>query len=840
MARREARASRRQIALYAGAISLGVAALVAITSFRADVTAALEAESRGLLGADVELHSRAPLDSAVSADLDSLRRTGARVALMTSFASMAYAPATGATRLVQVRAVGSGYPFYGAIETEPPGQWTVLQRGARALVDPAVLAYLRLAIGDSLRLGDAMFAVAGTLSRVPGEIGLQAAIGPRIYIGYGELPATNLLRFGSLARYSAFIAFPNSADVEPFVERYRRSFGESRVAAESASHREREIKEWFDALSRFLALLGLTALLLGGLATGSAIHVYVKRKLQTVAVLRCLGSTIRLVFAVYLLQAALMGFAGAVVGAAAGIVVQHVLPAVLADFLPLEVTPTLRPLAVGAGLGIGVWIALAFGLIPLLDVRTVSPLQALRRDVESRPRRRDHWVLGAKVLLAATVVLLSVSQAPVPGAGVAFAGAIGVAALALWLTARGLMALAKRFFPRHTPYVVRQGIANLFRPHNQTIPVVLAVGFGVFLLGSLRLVQANLLDQFAIETEGPRPNLVVFDIQPDEGPGVGRLLAAASSSPPSTTPIVPGRIAAIDGRPVDSLIADTTGQRPSRWALRREYRNTYRDTLVASETLVAGHWWPTAPAVPPGVARIAIERDLADELHVGVGNRITWDVQGVRIESQIVAVRAVEWARFEPNFFVVFEPGTLEAAPHTLVTLAQIPDPRRLVAVQRELVERYPNVSALDLSIVQEAVQRLIASVSLAIQFMGLFSIGCGVVVLLGAVATSRLQRLRESVLLRTIGARRPQIRAILAVEYLALGLLASASGALLAVAGGWGAVVFLFNLAFRLPLGTVLALVLAGTAVTAAIGLAGNRALVQRPPLAVLREVGE
>jgi putative ABC transport system permease protein len=840
MAGREARASRRQIGLYAGAISLGVAALVAITSFRADVTAALEAESRGLLGADVELHSRAPLDTAVTADLDSLRDAGARVALMTSFSSMAYAPRTGATRLVEVRAAGRGYPFYGTIETDPPDRWTALQAGRQALVDPAVLVYLGLEVGDSLRLGDATFTVVGTLSRVPGEIGLRAAIGPRIYIGIDDLPATNLLRLGSLARYSALIALPNPADAEPFVQRYRRSSGTSRVAAETASHRERDLKEWFDALSRFLALLGLTALLLGGLATGSAIHVYVKRKLPTVAVLRCLGATLRRVFAVYLLQAVLMGLAGAAVGVVVGVAVQRALPAVLADFLPLEVVPRLRPLAIVAGLGIGVWIALAFGLIPLLDVRTVSPLQALRRDVEAQPHRRDRWAVGAKLLLAATVVVLSVSQAPVPAAGFAFAGAIGAAALALWLTARGGMALARRFFPRRTPYVVRQGIANLFRPHNQTIPVVLAVGFGVFLLGTLRLVQENLLDQFAIETEGPRPNLVVFDIQPDQGEGVLGLLAQASSMPPETTPIVPGRIAAIGGRPVDSLMADTTGPRPSRWALRREYRNTYRDSLVGSETLVAGHWWPDAPLVPPGVARIAIEQDLAAELQVGVGDRITWDVQGVRIESEIVAVRSVDWARFEPNFFVVFEPGILEAAPQTLVTLAQIAGPRRLAEVQRDLVRRFPNVSALDVSIIQDALQRLLGSVSLAIQFMGLFSIGCGIVVLFGAVATSRLQRLRESVLLRTIGARTPQIRGILAAEYVALGLLASGSGALLAVAGGWGAVTFLFDLDFRLPLLTVLGLVLIGAAVTTAIGLVGNRALVQRPPLAVLRELGE
>ena len=840
MARREARASRRQIALYAGAISLGVAALVAITSFRADVTAALEQESRGLLGADVELRSRAPLDAAVLAVLDSVRGDGARIANVTSFTSMAYAPRTGATRLVEVRAVDPGYPFYGAIETVPPGRWSNLQDGPRALVDVALLAYLGLDVGDTLRLGEASFGIDGTLFRVPGEIGLRAAIGPRVYIASEYLDATNLLRFGSLAQYAALIAFDHPEQAATVVEQRRTTFSAARVSAETASHRERDLREWFDALSRFLALLGLTALLLGGLATGSAIHVFVKRKLPTVAILRCLGATQRRVFTIYLLQAALMGLVGSLAGIVLGVVVQHALPAVLADFLPLEGAATLRPLAIAAGMAIGVWVALAFGLLPLLDVRNVSPLQALRRAVEPARRRLDRWALAAKALLALTVLGLSISQAPIPAAGLAFAVAIGVATFGLWVTARALTFAARRFFPRRTPYVVRQGIANLFRPQNQTVPVILAVGFGVFLLGTLQLVQDNLLDWLDFETDGPRPNLVVFDIQPEQAAGVRDLLAAAGGGPPELVPIVPARIAAINDRPVDEMLADTAGPRPSRWALRREYRHTYRDTLVASERLAEGHWWPDAPPAAPGVARIAIEQDVAAELRVGLSDRITWDVQGVRIESQIVAVRSVDWARFEPNFFVVFEPGVLEAAPHTFVTLARVGDAGRLAAVQRDLVRQYSNVSALDVSIVQDTLERLLGSVSLTIQFMALFSIGCGVVVLFGAIATSRFQRLRESVLLKTIGARTPQIRAILAVEYVTLGLLASGSGALLAVAGGWGAVTFMFELDFHLPLLTVLALVLIGAVVTVTIGLLGNRALVRRPPLAVLREVAE
>jgi putative ABC transport system permease protein len=840
MAAREVRAARRQLALYASAISLGVAALVAVTSFRTDVTGALHEESRALLGADVELRSRSPFEGEVRDLLDSLRAADMPVASLTSFGSMAFAPRTGGTRLVEIRAVSGGFPFYGSIVTTPAGRWDRLEDTRIALVDPAVLVYLGIDRGDTVRLGDAVFLIDGTVDRVPGEIGLEAAIAPRVYIAERFVDETGLVRFGSLVRYAALLALPDATAAESFVDEHHDLFQQSRVGHSTATEREENMSEWFEVLSRFLGLLGLTALLLGGLATGSAVHVFVRRKLQTVAMLRCVGAPQRTVFAIYLLLAALMGLVGAALGVALGVVIQHGLPSVLADFVPLDVEPRFRLVPALAGFGIGIWVAVVFALLPLLDVRNVSPLQALRHAVEPALRRRDGWKVAAHILILATVIALGVSQAPAPVVGLVFAGAIGVTTIALWATARVLTLGARRLLPTRAPYVVRQGVANLFRPHNQTTPVTLAVGFGVFLLGTVFLVQRNLLDRLAFESGSDRPNLVVFDIQSDQVEGVRALLADASVAPPQVTPIVPARIAAINGRPAEELLQDTTESSPGRWALRREYRNTYRDTLVPSEEIVAGRWWDGESTGAGRLARISIEQELAEDLAVGLGDRITWDIQGVRIETEIASLRRVDWARFELNFFVVFEPLALAAAPRTFVTLANVPDDMGMAMVQRDLVTRYSNVSALDISTVQETLQRLLESVTLVIRVMALFSIGCGLVVLLGAVATSRLQRLHESILLKTIGARIPQVRSILAVEYVTLGLLASLAGTVLAVAGGWGAVTFLFRLDFRLPVLSVLALVVTGVAATTAVGLTGNRGLVRRPPLAVLREVAE
>jgi putative ABC transport system permease protein len=839
MALRESRAAWRRIALYTGAITLGVAALVAINSFRADVLAGVHAEARVLLGADLEMFSRQPFPEEVQQALDSAAQAGTDISYATRFASMALAPRTGLTRLVNVRAMVGRYPYYGRIETDPATAWSQLGTGRNALVDPGVLVYLDAQLGDTLRIGQAAFVISGVVTKVPGDIGLRTAIGPSVYIPRAYVDETRLIQFGSLVRYMAYLEIPDIGQLEAFLDIWGERLRELRVGYDTVEEREEEWAESLDALARFLGLVGLIALLLGGIGVASAVHVFVKRRLDTVAVLRCLGASQRTVFAVYLVQAALMGALGSVAGVLLGLVVQWSLPGVLEDFLPLDVTPVLHAGPVLTGLGIGIWVAVLFGLLPLLTVRDVAPLRALRRAYDAPPARRDPARLLTYAALALTAIGLSVSQAPVLLAGLAFAAAIAFTTGALWLVAKGLTRATRRFFPRRAPYVVRQGVANLFRPNNQTVSVILTVGFGLFLLGSLHVVQRNLLEQFAFDVREDRPNLVIFDIQRDQREGIADILRERGLGTQQFTPIVPARIAALNDSSVSELLDDTTGTGPSRWALRREYRNTYRDTLVSSEELVAGEWWDE-PRGEAALPRISMERDVADDLMVGVGDRITWDVQGVRLETEIASLRTVDWARFEPNFFAVFEPGVLESAPQIFVTFTRVEGDAGRAEVQRDLVQRYPNISALDLSLVQQTIDTILGSVTVAVRFMALFSIACGMIVLIGAISTSRYQRLRESVLLKTIGARTQQVTRILATEYLALGTLAAVTGLLLATVAGWALVTFFFRMTFRLQLLPLLELGLATIVVTIVVGLLSSRDIMRRAPLAVMREITE
>ena len=836
MAARELRAAPRRLLLLMATVAVGVAALVAINSFTDNLQGSVRQQARALLGADLALVSRQAFSPRVEALLDTLSR-GSRLSRLTSFAGMAYVPRTAGTRLVQVAAIEGQFPFYGEIRTDPRAAWSQLQAGRHVVVDPSLLTALSARIGDTVALGEGRFAITGTIQSAPSDAGVRFAFGPRIYIPARYLEETRLLGFGARVEHEAYLELRANVSAQALADRYRPALRTEGVRLRTVADDQRNLTDVLSKLTGYLGLVALIALLLGGIGVASAVVVFVRQRSQSVAVLRCLGATTGRIFAIYLLEAGVMGLVGSVAGALLGIGLQRLLPGLLSGLLPVDVAPTLSWSAAGLGIGMGLWVALVFALLPLLAVRRVSPLSALRRPYESERTPRDGWTILALLLLAGSTVALAARQTGSWRQGTIFAGAVGIALLILWAAAWMLIRGMRRWLPHGWPYVWRQGMANLHRPANQTVTLVLAIGFGAFLLGTLYLVQYNLLRELRL-TGGPaRPNLVLFDIQPDQLPAVERLLHEAGLPRTPATPIVPMRIRSVKGRPVTQLLAGSPGQEqegPSNaWAFRREYRSTYRDSVVPSERVVEGKWSQAGQSPP----LISVERGLAGELGVAVGDEIVWDVQGVPLTTRVGSLREVDWARFEPNFFVVFAPGTLEAAPHSFVTLTRIPDPAARGRFQRRLAERFGNVSTLDLSLLQEALERLVERVVLAIRFMALFSLGVGVLVLVGALATSRFQRVREGALLRTLGATRGQVFRIVLAEYLWLGLLASAVALVLATASGWALSRFVFEGEFSLPVAPMTVLALIIVTLTVMVGLANSREVVRQPPLEVLRQ---
>ena len=905
LAWRESRTARRRLALYMSSIAFGVAALVAIDSFAGNVTRSIRDQSRTLLGGDMALQARAAFPAVVDTLLDSLRADQIATSRVTTFASMALAEPSGGTRLVQVRAVSPGYPFYGEIETVPAQGWARVHTEAIVFVDPSLLVALDASVGDSLRLGQKMFQIAGTLGNVPGDAGITAVIGPRVYLSDNWLDATALLTFGSRAEYDVVLKLPASlattAAAKTMARDLRRRIdpkaaalqeaqearGEERrgpggddeappadtsakvvaAAPDSASgsasrlvsgaartrvrvrtvaDTERDFTESVARLADFLSIIGLIALLLGGIGVASGVNAFVSAKIDTVAVLRCLGATSRQVLALYVVQSAAMGLVGAVAGTLLGVAVQFLLPGVVSDFLPIDVELALEPRPLLLGLATGVWVSLVFAMRPLLALRRVSPLQAIRRELDNTalPREwNDPARLTVDALLVGSIIGIVVSRIGNVRQGLYISAAIGGAVLVLWVAATLLIAAARRSTRPSWPFELRQGIANLHRPANQTRAVTLALGFGAFLLSTVYLVQANLLSRVQATSAGSAGNLLFFDVQDDQAAPLDSLLRARQHPIVQQTPVVTMRIDALNGRSVSALMADTSGRRAG-WALRREYRSTYRDSIVGSEELVAGTWFADSAtrakartANPDAPFDVSLEQNLATDLGVVLGDTVTWNVQGVPITTVVTSFRTVNFARFEANFFVVFAPEALRRAPQQFIVVANVPAGPAIAAVQRDIVRRFPNISSVDLTLVRQTIGAIVDKVTLAIRFLGLFSLAMGVPVLFSAVAATRRARLREGVLLRTLGASRAQVARVLLAEYGALGALGALTGMVLAFAGAWGLTRFVFDDPFDPAVGPTFVIAAGMLLLTMAIGLLTSRDVYKETPMAAIRE---
>lgn len=837
LAWRESRTARRRLLLYMSSISLGVAALVAIDSFAGNVTRSVREQSRALLGGDLSFSSRAAFPPVADSIIDSLQAAGYPVARVTTFASMALVGRTAGTRLVQVRAVTARYPFYGTITTEPAGQYPRLQQGAHALVDISILSSLNARVGDSLSLGYGRFEIIGTLVNVPGDPGVAAALGPRVFIPARFVPETQLLGFGSRAEYEALFRLPPRIVPARFVAPLRQRLEQTRVTIRTAGQTELQLTEATNRLRDFLGIVGLIALLLGGIGVASGVHAFVRRKIDTAAVLRCLGATSGQVLAIYLVQAAAMGLLGAGGGVVLGIAIQFALPRLIGDFLPVDIVPSIEPAAVLAGLGVGLWVALAFALRPLLALRKVSPLQALRRDTGDGPRSRlwsDRPRLLVNLLLVLSVLLIALSRAQKPMQGIAITAGIAAALLVLWLGAAALSWLARRLTRPRWPYVIRQGVANLYRPANQTRAVVLSLGFGAFLISTVYLVQTNLLRQFAIAGSTSPGNVLFFDVQEDQEPGIDSLVKRAGLVIAQRAPIVSMRIASINGRTPAQIITDRKGDIVT-WPLRREYRSTFRARPVDSERITRGRWFSASRA--DTLAEVSMEQDIAKEMHLALGDVIEWNIQGVKVRTRVTSFREVTWARFEPNFFAVLSPGSLDEAPKQFILLVAAPPGPAVSRLQRSIVDRFPNVASIDLSLVQQTVAAILRKVSLAVRFMAVFSVAMGIPVLFSAVSATRRDRLREGVLLKTLGATRAQVARILLSEYTLLGLLGGLTGVLLSAMGAWALTRFVFEYDFAMAWAPAALIALLMVALTVTIGMLTGRDVFAETPMAALRE---
>jgi putative ABC transport system permease protein len=831
MAWRDARASRRKLLLFSSSIILGVAALVAAGSLGANLREAVAEQSKTLLGADLAIGCReafTPEAEKLIASIPALAQSR-----QTSFNSMLRVVKSGETRMVHVRALSEGFPFYGTLETIPIEAAGQLNMG-RVLLEESLMTQFSLKAGASVSLGDKEFTIAGALQKIPGESVVMSTLAPRVYIPMADLDATHLIRKGSLARYKVYFKLRPDTDPQKIVLRLRPRLDKLRLESETVENRKENLGNAMRNLQNYLSLGALVALLLGGIGIASAIQMHMRAKIADVAVLRCLGSSTAKTTAIYCVQGIMLAAFGSLAGGALGISVQKILPRLLSELIPVQIDFKLAWGSVALALAASFGFCVLFVLIPLAPFRRIPPLAALRSRFEPPHLPKDPMVFFLYAILAFGIAGFSVWESDRAIHGLAFAGGIAAVLLVLVLVARMVIFATRKIIAPGWPYTLRQGFSNMFRPQNQTLLLLVILGFGTFLILALFASQRILFHELMPESGSSRANAVLFDVQPDQLDDVRALLKKEGLPVIQEAAMVTMRLSAIKGVPVERLLRKSEKE-IAHWALRREYRSTSRTSLAPGETTVSGKW-PVAEGTTPA---ISVEEGLLSELHIGLGDELTFDVQGVPISATIAHVRKVDWRRMQPNFFVVFQPGTLEGAPafHVLTTRVESAD--KSAQMQRTIVRKFSNISVIDLSIIVQTIQNLVSKIASVVEFMSSFTVITGIFVLFAAILTGRFQRLRESVLLRTLGASRRQVMTILAIEYASIGLLSAIVGIVCAEVAAWGLARFLFEIPFQLNLAAMIATFIIVPAATLAAGVLSSSGILRRSPLAVLRSEG-
>jgi len=831
MALRDSRKNRSRLLLFISSVIFGIAALVAIYSFGYDLQRNITDQAATLIGADLSITSNKPVDKKIQPLLDSL---GDRKSQQKSFASMAFFPKTKGTRLVQVRALQGEFPYYGTLETTPVSAGTTFRTEQKALVDETLLLQFNVSVGDSVKIGDISFKIEGALNKAPGQAGVSSSVAPVVYIPMQYLEQTGLLKTGSRIFYSFFYKYDRPVNIKKIAQDIEPRLDKFDMDYETIELRKQSTGRFFADLSRFLSLVGFVALLLGCVGVASAMQVYIREKIASIAIMRCLGVTGLKAFLIYLIQIVCIGFIGSVIGAFAGSFIQTILPVVLKDFIPFEIATHLSWLAIGQGVALGVIISFLFALLPLLSIRNISPLFTLRMSYEGVNTGRDpiRWLVYLLILLFIAGFTYLQLQSIV--GSVFFTIGIVAAFLLLTLTAWLLMRVMRLLVSTIRSYITRQGFANLYRPNNQTIILIVAIGLSTTFICTLFFVQDILTKQLVVSGSANQSNMILFDIQPAQQQPLAELTKQHGLPIIQQVPIIAVRIDEINGKTATQAKQDTS-LRPSPRLYNNELRVTYRDSLTNTEKITEGEWIGKADTAG-GLVPVSLDEGYAKGNRLQLGDTIVFNVQGTNIATRIASFRKVEWNRVQTNFRCVFPMGVLEKAPQFHVLLTHVPDAKASVAYQQDVVQHFPNVSIIDLALVLSILDELLGKIGYVIHFMAAFSIITGLIVLIASVRISKYQRIRESVLLRTLGATRRQVLAITALEYFFLGSLSALTGIVIALAGSWLLARFSFNLPYSINAAPAVIVFFAISLLTVIIGLLDSNGILNKPPLEVLR----
>jgi len=810
-----------ELAVLLAALLVAVTALTGVGFFTDRIGQAVAQRAAEVLAADLRMRSPEPIRADYEAFAAGHDITTARVV---SFPSVVFFGTE--SSLTAIRAVGPGYPLRGRLKVAdapfaPARETDALPGRGEAWLDSRLLARIGAQVGDRVSIGASAFAVTRVLDYRPDQGSAFVDLAPSLLIPLEDLDATGLLGPGSRATFYLLFA-GRPADVRDFraLLEDRKTGGERLVGVSEESP---QIQDSTRRAGRFLNLSAMTTVLLAAVAVAMAARRYTQRHLDNVALMKCMGAPQRFVLAVTVIELVLVAVIAAVIGAALGFLAQELLARLVGDLVQDELPPpTLAPVLMGGVTSLAILVG--FALPPMLQLKHVPPARVLRRNLEP-PKLRYAVSYGLAVLALVGVLYWLVRDARLVGV---LAAGIAVTLAVLYGAGFLLVRLAGRL--RGAVGVAwRYGVANLARRGRESVVQVVAFGLGLMVMLLLAVVRGDLLEDWRASLPADTPNFFMINIPASETAELARFVEDRGLPAPRLFPMIRARMTAINGRPVDEFVPATDGGKEF---AEREQNLSWAEQPQVDNRIVAGRWWDETDR---GMDYVSVATEYQEELGLELGDRLAFDVAGETVEARVLSFREVEWDSFRPNFFLVFPPWTLEGLNGTWLTSMKLDPAQRQMLV--DLVRRFPSVSVFDIDAILAQVREVVDRASLAVQYVFLFTLAAGIMVLLAAIQSTRDERRYESAMLRTLGARRRVVLAGVASEFTALGMLAGVLAAIGATLAGWLLAREVFELDYAIdPWVWVIGLA-AGAVIVGGAGTLAARGVVNHPPISVLRE---
>ena len=838
----ESRGAWRRFIFFIVCIAIGVGAIMTVKSFSSLINTAIQGESKGLLAADIEIKGR------WEQNLDDIKFQKTALPPETKFqfikelhAMALYSETNGgnASLLVELKSVPAQapfYPMYGSIESTPSHPLKNMLADYGAVVDPAFLLRTNLKIGNSFQLGKARVRIHGTITKEPDRITRAFSIGPRVFVSHTTLNKANLIQVGSRVKYRTLIRLPKTIQLENALIILEKGLTDKSLSLRSYKDMESSINNSIERMGQYLKALGIIALLMGGIGVAMIIRTFMAQKLDTIAILSCLGASPRLVLRIYFLQSLLLGFLGSLIGVLLGYGIQFLLPSKLSKLTSLNLEPEFYWAPALHSFSLGMVTTILFCTLPLLRARKTKPLRLFRRNFEEEElslgtlwERRTFGFLFVFIITA-----IVVWQAGSIKHGIIFILALGISGLLLTgfavLLIKGLKQL-----PSSVVMLRHYGLTNLHRPNNQTCSIVTCLGMGIMLVLTVRLVQMDMIAMLKENKEINPPNYFFIDIQSDQTETFTKTLdLIAPKAERTLTPLIRSKFYGIDERLAKNW--PYKNKRKEEWFITRNFVTTIMKggDLPKDNVITEGVWWQKKDAMIP---QISLEEDAAERLGAKIGSQLTMDIQGIKITAPVTSIRKVNWRNMRTNFYMIFSTGALEDAPITYVATVNVPESKEL-ELQHAVVNALPNITALSTRDIVNTIEGVVNNLKTLVDFMSAFTIIAGLIILSGSVASTKYRRLKESAVLKILGAKRNKIAGILGVEYATVGVLASIIGVGLSSGLSWAVMKYLVKAPWHPRFDVMLWTLVLSIFLTTFTGIISSMDVLKNKPLKTLREI--